>query len=126
MTTCNFILYLIVNLISTIAENICVSRKADKMYPYLKEKDSEKLDSGIICEIKKNTVALLYHKVGSSVVNSTDNILISKFDNLTGVGVYSNYMTIYTLLTGIVEQAFMGITASIRKSNHRKDRKRGI
>ncbi len=113
IATCNFILYLIVNLISTIAENICVSRKADKMYPYLKEKDIEKLDSGIICEIKKNTVALLYHKVGSSVVNSTDNILISKIIGIVTVGIYSNYLLITNALNIVMGQLFMALTASI-------------
>ena len=77
-------------------------------------------------DVVKRTKDLVFHKIGSIVVYQTDNILISKFDTLIGVGVYANYMTIYTLLTGIVEQAFMGITASIRKFDNRKNRKRSI
>ncbi|MCI8291723.1 MAG: hypothetical protein HFJ25_05735, partial [Clostridia bacterium] len=64
-------------------------------------------------DVVKRTKDLVFHKIGGLVVYQTDSILISKFDNLAGVGVYSNYMTIYNLLTGLVEQVFMGITASI-------------
>lgn len=111
--TKNFIAYLIVAFVCTIAENICVSKKADKMYPYLKDKDIEKLDSDVTNEIKKNTVALLYHKVGSSVVNSTDNILISKIVGIVTVGKYSNYQLITNALNIIMAQLFMALTASI-------------
>ena len=109
----DFVLYLILALISTIGENLCVSRKADQMYPYLKEKNIESLDQSDVQEIKKNTIALLFHKIGSSVVNSTDNILISKIIGIVAVGVYSNYQLITNALNIVIAQLFMALTASI-------------
>ena len=111
--TKSFVLFLVIMLICTFAENICVSKKADKMYPYLKEKDIEKLEYQDTNSIKKNTIALLYHKVGSSVVNSTDNILISKIVGIVTVGKYSNYQLITNALNIIMAQFFMALTASI-------------
>ena len=43
-----------VQLVSTVAENVSVSRKADKMYPYLKYRDVEKVDVETLDDIKKN------------------------------------------------------------------------
>ena len=37
LTTHNFILFLIIYIVCTLLSNICISLKADRMYPYLKE-----------------------------------------------------------------------------------------
>lgn len=113
LITKNFIIFLFITLICTISENIAISQKADNMYPFLKNRNIEKLDSDVTNEIKKNTVALLYHKIGSSVVNSTDNILISKIVGIITVGKYSNYQLITNALNIIMAQLFMALTASI-------------
>lgn len=109
----NFILYLSVMLLCTFLENVAVSKKADSMYPYLKEKDIQKLEKDDLDEIKKNTVALLFHKIGSSVVNSTDNILISKIIGIVTVGIYSNYLLITNALNIVIGQIFNALIASV-------------
>ena len=42
-TTHNFIFFLSIYIVCTLLSNICISRKADRMYPYLKEKTKEQL-----------------------------------------------------------------------------------
>lgn len=124
----NFYIWLIIEIISSIFIYVYTNIKIKKMYKWY-ESQKELTFKELIKKYKdivKRTKDLVFHKIGSLVVYQTDNILISKFDTLEGVGIYSNYMTIYTLLTGLVEQAFMGITASIRKLNNRKNRKRSI
>ncbi len=124
----NFYVWIIIEIIASIIIYIYTNARIKKLYDwYQVEKDmtfKELLQK--YKDIVKRTKDLVFHKIGGLVVYQTDSILISKFDNLTSVGVYSNYMTIYNLLTGLVEQAFMGITASIRKFDYRKDRKRSI
>lgn len=109
----NYILFLVCQTIFTWAENICISKTADKIYPYLKQNDIEKLDTDSIVEIKKNISAMLFHKIGGIVVNSTDNIIISKFVGLKAVGLYSNYYIIITALNSIFNQLFTSIVASV-------------
>lgn len=109
----SFIGYILIMIACTLAENISISYKADKMYPYLKEKDSEKLNEKDKVEIKNNTLALMFHRVGSIMVNSTDNILISKLVGLVYVGVYSNYQLLTSSLNIIISQLFTALTASI-------------
>ncbi len=111
--THNYILYLITQVVFTWLENICISIKAYKMYPYLKDKNIKKLDKKELNTISKNVRAMLFHKIGGVVVNSTDNILISKLVGLIAVGMYSNYYLITSALDTITAQFFNAITASV-------------
>ena len=113
LITRNYILFLVLQIIFTLLENIFVSIKANKMYPYLKEKNIDKLLKEETKEIKKNVFAMFFHKVGEIVVKSTDNIIISKFVSLSAVGLYSNYYLITNALNMIIGQVFTSIVASI-------------
>nr|WP_296194648.1 oligosaccharide flippase family protein [uncultured Anaerobutyricum sp.] len=111
--TRNYILYLVVMIFCNIMTNICISRKADCMYPWLKQGDKSLPDKTERIAIYKNTLAMSMHKLGTVCVNSTDNILMSALVSLGSVGIYSNY----TLITGNVS-LFVGLiynslTASI-------------
>lgn len=111
--TRNYIWYLVTQIIFTFMENVCVSKKADKMYPYLKEKDIKKLEKNDTEKIKKNVIAMIGHKIGGIVVNGTDNLVLSKFVGLTEVGIYSNYYLVINALNIILGQVFTAITASV-------------
>lgn len=109
----NFILYLIIQVLCTFMENILISIKADKLYPFLKQRDGEELFYEDKKKIIKNTQALILHKIGGIVVNSTDNIILSKFTSLIIVGIYSNYVLILNSLNSIISLIFQSFTASI-------------
>lgn len=111
--THNYILFLLCQIIATFAENIVVSKKADKLYPYLLEKDIKKIDKETLNQIIKNVRAMTAHKIGGVVINSTDNLIISKYVGLVGVGLYSNYLLIISALNIIIMQVFTSITASV-------------
>ena len=117
LLTKNYILFLLVQLLFTIIENILVSKRADRMYPYLKEKDIKKMSKTERKEIGKNVYAMSLHKVGSTVVNSTDNILISRMVGITEVGLYSNYYLVISALETITAQFFNAIIASVGNLN---------
>lgn len=111
-TTKSFLSYLIVQLVFTLMQNVAISVKADKLYPYIKNK-SENVSSDTLTTIKKNVKAMFLHKIGAAVVNSTDNIIISKFVNVVSVGFYSNYTLIIGALNQVIGQFFSAITASV-------------
>lgn len=113
LVTKNYIWYLLTQIIFTFMENVAISKKADKMYPYLKEKNINKLEKKDTDKIKKNVTAMVGHKIGGIVVNGTDNILLSKFVGLIPVGIYSNYYLIINALNMILGQIFISITASV-------------
>ena len=110
-------LYLIIQIICTLTENIIVSRKANKLYPYLKEKNVKTLEKKDKNAILKNISALFFHKLGGSIVNGTDNILMSKFIDVISVGIYSNYFMILSALSTVYSLAFQSVTASYGNLN---------
>ena len=65
-----------------------MSRKADRLFPYLKEPCKDKLPQNERRDIFQNVKAMLMHKIGNVVVNNTDNLLISSFVG----GCYSRYL----------------------------------
>lgn len=111
--TGNFILFLLVNIITTIICNLCISWKADKMYPYLKEKQIAPLPVQERKQIFQNIRAMLMHKVGTVIVNNTDNLILSSFAGLSSVGSYSNYYLVIGSVRQLLTQVFQGITASV-------------
>lgn len=64
-------------------------------------------------EIYKSTRGLMCHKIGSVVVTSTDNIVISKFVSLAAVGLYSNYGTLVGAVTKLGISLVNGMLPSI-------------
>lgn len=108
----DFILYLVLQLICTLASNIAISRKADKLFPYLKKHKDEKLSKQTKGIIGQNVFAMSCHKLGGVVVSGTDNILISKFVGLVATGCYYNYTMITSAVSSIYNQIFNAITAS--------------
>jgi O-antigen/teichoic acid export membrane protein len=109
----NFLLFLACQIIVTFLENYYVSKKADRLYPFLKEKEIKNIDKETLNQIIRNIRAMIAHKLGGVVVTSTDSLIISKFVGLVGVGLYSNYQLITNALNIVVLQIFNSITASV-------------
>lgn len=113
LTTKNFLLYLIIQIIITVVHNVTISAKTDRLYPFLKEKNDVKMDKEDTALIVKNTRALVMHKIGGVLVLGTDNLIISKFVGIVEVGLYSNYVMIIMALDQAIEVVFQSLTSSI-------------
>lgn len=113
LLTHNFIVYLVIQISFNLMRNIAISIKANKMFPYLKERCKELPEKDDLRLILKNTSAMGFHKIGSVIVNSTDNILISAIVGLRDVGLYSNYALISTNICALLNIVLNGISASI-------------
>lgn len=113
----DFIAYLLVTVISGILQNIIISLKVRKIYPFLKTMRSAKLPKSDTDKIKKDVKALVIYKIGTLSLNSTDNIIISKFVGLIVVGLYSNYLLLCSSISGFLGTIFSNITASIGHMN---------
>ncbi len=113
LCTKNFILFLLVYLACTLLNNLSVSRKAEKLYPFLKDKQVQPLPKAEKNEIFKNVKAMLMHKVGNVMIGNTDNLLLSSIVGIVSVGCYSNYYLLIGSVRQILNQVFQGITASV-------------
>lgn len=111
--TKNYLLFMGLGIAILFLQNVNITRIANKRYPYLKEKLSEKIPRETFRQIKKNTAAMVLHKVGTIIVFATDNVIISKFLGLASVGIYSNYYTLTSALTSFINKFFTSISASV-------------
>jgi len=112
--TRNYIFYLCLQLIETLLENWILARKADKLYPYLRERNHKtQLDRESKAEILRNTKAMFLHKIGGAVVFNTDSLLMSYFFGVVSVGLYSNYLLIVKGLRNCYKMVFAAFAGSV-------------
>ncbi len=109
--TRNYYFYFSASILFALVEGISIQIVANKLYPEINGK-AEKLDIATKKEITKNVTAISLHKIGSAVVFSTDNILISTFLGLAVLGVYTNYSLIISTLSMITQLISNAIKAS--------------
>ncbi len=110
----NYILYLAIGCATNLLNNVVASRKAEKEYPFIKEKVK---DTSVINEAKKGIVenmkSVFIYKVSTTMFGATDNIIISMIVSTAAVGLYSNYFMISTKLLIVEQIIFSAMTASI-------------
>ena len=109
----SFLLYTIVSITSNILSNILSARKADKIYPYIKNRNNEILSKESKKAIYKNIFGMSIYKLNAVILRSTDNIVISIFIGVVAVGLYSNYLIITSALIMIAKLIFSSVTSSI-------------
>lgn len=108
----DYILYLTSQIGITIASNIAISYKTNRLFPDVIKYKDERVSKAELQIIGKNTLAMLCHKMGNVVVSGTTNIFITIFVGITSVGVYSNYILISNCAKQVVGNAVNSITAS--------------
>lgn len=109
----NFLLYLFVQILSTFLENLFISEKVLRMYPFLRKKEYNPLSKDDVNLIRKDVNALVLSKVANVALHGTDNIIISAFTSIKNVGILSNYTLISGSLTMIVSQVGAALTGSL-------------
>ena len=109
----NYYAYLICQMGATVIENLVLTIVALKKYPYLKEKKVKQISKENLSDIKKNVSSLILNKIGTSLVTSTDNILITRLISLSVVGIYGNYSILVTAVCNVFWQGLTAFTASI-------------
>ena len=108
----NFLLFITIQLIVNFIYIIIINLYILKKYSWI-NKGKEELCFDEKKHMKKNMKAMFMHKIGSMVVDGTDNIVISKFIGLNSLAKYTNYQMIIFACQSLVSQGLNGITASI-------------
>lgn len=110
----NYYVYLIVVLVTQIANNLITAAIVQYKYPnYVAMGELEKDEvKQINCRIRD----LFTSKLGGVIVNSADTVVISAFLGLTKLAIYQNYYFIITSVIGVVGIVFSSCTAGIGNS----------
>lgn len=114
----NYYAYIVFTPIFTIVANVVRSIVVDKLYPQYK--CVGKVDETTLSSIKRNIGGLFFHRIGSVVVNSADNIVISALFVFTGcassteaTGIYGNYYYIMSAVSGFLVVIYNAISAGV-------------
>lgn len=111
LVTKNFLCYLLAQLFVELAQKIFVSIYLNRMYPYLREKDVQKLSEEETRVVVNKTKALMLHKIGDVARLQTDTIIISSFVNVDTSGVVANYTYIITYVGNFVNIIFSSVVS---------------
>ncbi|MDD3138316.1 MAG: oligosaccharide flippase family protein [Lachnospiraceae bacterium] len=113
----NYFVYLGIQIVFGFIPNVVSYVYSGKLYPFLRKKIVLPLPKNELKKITENVKALVFYKVGTLALNSTDNIIISSFAGIVTVGVYSNYTLLTTTVSGFLSTIFNNLTASIGNLN---------
>lgn len=109
----NYLLYLTIQILSTLVENILISKKVDQLYPFLRNQQASSLRKNDREEIIENVKALSVYKLGSTLLDSTDDILISSIVGIAEVGLISNYNLIINTVSMMLSQITNSLSGSV-------------
>lgn len=110
--TRNYILFLVVESLFSLGLNVAVVRKANQLFPYIVTKKRYIVEDDIKKNIIQNMKYIFIINIGTYLMHSTDNIVISSYVGISIVGLYSNY----TLISGIVSSMARQILNSFSDS----------
>lgn len=115
LATNNYYLFLILKIIMRVAENIVILKFVNIKYSWINDSvyDNLALDKEIKLDIFRKIRGLMYHKISSFFIFSTDSVVISYFLGISIVGLYANYSVIILAVTSLISQAFGAITSSV-------------
>lgn len=111
--TRNFIAYLLIQIGFNVLTNLFVSRKANKLYPFILNNRYIYPDKETKKKILHNAISISFIKIGGIIGSSTDNLILTKFVGLAATGLYSNYSLIINNISIFINQALLSFTASI-------------
>lgn len=110
----NYYLFIFIQIITTILNNISVALITNKKYPNYK--CNGEVDESTKKDIKKRVTGLMVQRICSTTRNSLDSIFISTFLGLNIVAVYSNYYSVMHSIIGIMGIITTAIVAGIGNS----------
>ena len=109
----NYTIYASLDVLATLVNNLVISHFADKLYPFINNKNIEPLKSLSKKSIYTNLKSVFLYKFSASIMSGTDSIIMSSIVGTAVVGMYTNYLTITSQITSFVQIVFSSFTASI-------------
>ena len=97
ITTHSYVLYMLAQIIVRVYGNYIIYLKVNKYFPYLNRK-TKALELKDRKRIFSNSLHMLTIRISSTMINATDNIIISALISTVLVGIYSNYNMIIQII----------------------------
>lgn len=111
--TKQYMTYLVVEILGTIAQNLWISRVAEKQHPTLKLYSDERIGREDTRRMLKSIKGLAMYKASFALGNGVDNIIISATINTASVGLVTNYTLIRKELEMLIKQFYNSVIPSV-------------
>lgn len=109
----DFFIFVAVAIAFNVITNWVCSFIAKRMYPDVFIKTKDRLDKSEIKDIFKDLGAVFVGRVNGVVLKGTDNIVLSAFIGIAAVGLYSNYLMLYTTIKSFLSGLYNATRASM-------------
>lgn len=110
--TKSFIWFLACRIVSSLLQWLATEIVARKNYSFILN-TREKISPEEKRKVSLNVRAMFMHKIGYAFVNTSDSIIISAFIGVVVLGKYSNYTTIMTAMTSVLNLFFTPLVSVI-------------
>lgn len=117
----NYYAYAVIIPLSTLLLNIIRSVIVGRLYPEYVCKGT--VEKGFVKKLCIKVRALVGHKIGTTIITSSDSIVVSSILGLSVLGEYGNYHQIVASLISLIGVIYSSITASIGNSLIKLDKK---
>ncbi len=107
----NYLFYVLLNIVFTLMRNLIISHTADKQYPFIKQK--VKLEKKTKDKIFKDVSSMFIYKIGWTLINGTDSLLMSIIVGTASVGYFANYTSLTGNLEGIIALIYVSLNSSV-------------
>ncbi|MGF2948863.1 lipopolysaccharide biosynthesis protein [Microbacterium alcoholitolerans] len=108
----SFLLFLVIQVLFTLLNNLFVYVRAGRIYPYIRARATA-LDRGERASILRSTRAMMIYRIGGVMLSNSTSLLVSLLVGTVALGYYSNYLLIVGAAVMIVEVAFSALTPSV-------------
>ena len=116
--TQNFIFYLLIDTILSTINNVVMSYIVDRSYHYLYNGEITPINQEEKNKFVRNMKGDILGNIGDKIVFQTDSILMTKFINLTAIGIYGNYTYVLGFIALIINTIISSVVASIGNLVH--------
>ena len=113
----NYIATLVLRISVSIFKNFAIAYKAQKLYPFLKERKRSKLAKKMLKDIVIKVKSIFIFKLSSQLFYSTDNMIISAIVGTIYVGINANYILITSTVNKILNIIRNSLVAAVGNIN---------
>jgi len=108
-----FLLYLVLQIIFSLLQNLTINQIATKRYPQLKEYSKERISKEDRKKLFTDVRALMMYKIASVITTGTDSTVISAGIGTGQVGILGNYRALRGYATTMMAQFYNSINPSL-------------
>ncbi len=101
-----------------ILKNVCIARKADALYPYIRAKTADPMPRGVLAAMFRDVRALFINNLSFKLLSAVDTIVVSAALGTALVGSTENYTMIINYVVMVIAMVTVSLAPSVGNLSH--------